>query len=87
MSWGYSIDPKVWKSLKKFPKWDVEHILESIETMRNGPHGGDVVKLGGSAWRKRIGSYRIKFYIDDENKVIEVYKIERRTSTTYKKRK
>lgn len=49
------------------------------------PFGGDVVKLGGedSVWRRRIGNYRIKYRLFSDEKIIDVYDIERRTSGTY----
>ncbi len=39
-----------------------------------------------AAWRKRVGSYRILFDLNFEERLIEVQDIDRRTSKTYRKR-
>ena len=46
---------------------------------------GDIVKLGGedNIWRRRVGNYRIKYRVSMEEKIIDIYDIERRTSSTY----
>lgn len=52
--------------------------------MRLNPYAGDVLKLeGGEAWRRRIGAYRIFFVIDQAERSVLVFRIERRGSGTY----
>jgi len=86
MNWAYVIDPSARKDLGRIPKKDTVRILDAIDGMQNDPYRGDLTKLDGIAWRRRIGNYRIKFTLDQEMRVIEVYEIERRTSTTYRYR-
>ncbi len=89
MSWVSVVSPKARKELKGFPIHDVAKILDVIEDdMQRDPYGGDIVKLGGSdGWRRRIGSYRIKFLVETTSKTVHVFEIERRTSTTYRKKR
>jgi mRNA-degrading endonuclease RelE of RelBE toxin-antitoxin system len=55
--------------------------------MAADPFGGDVRKLkDGSGYRRRIGSYRICFDTDQATQQISVTAIERRRSTTYRRR-
>ena len=52
------------------------------------PLAGDVVRLRRqpAAFRRRIGDWRIFFDIYPELRIVEVVNIERRTTTTYRKR-
>ncbi|HEY4518092.1 MAG TPA: hypothetical protein VJG48_00520 [Candidatus Paceibacterota bacterium] len=86
MSWEYLIDPDAKKQLARFPKKDAANILFSIEQISQNPYGGDLRKLGGIAWCRRVSRYRIKFEIHKDQKLVYVYDVERRTTTTYRKR-
>ena len=57
--------------------------------MADNPLTGDIVRLHGqhpTAWRRRVGAYRIFYDLDPVNHFIFVRLIERRTTTTYRKR-
>jgi mRNA-degrading endonuclease RelE of RelBE toxin-antitoxin system len=56
--------------------------------MQNDPYAGDVAPLKGEpfAWRRRVGNYRIMYALIPERRYILVSRIERRTTTTYRKR-
>ena len=85
MVWKIIIDPAVNKTLKKIPKTDSIHIQEAIDEMIVNPHWGDVQNISGQTniWRKRIGAYRIFYEIRLSIKIIHIFKLERRASTTY----
>lgn len=85
MNWKVLVDPKARKSLEGIPKKYSERIKEAIDKMEIDPFRGDLEKLGGqeNVWRKRIGSYRIRYEIYKDRKIIYIFKIERRTSKTY----
>lgn len=53
--------------------------------MESDPFKGDLKRLKGkpSAWRRRVGNYRILFDLDFEAREIVVHGILRRTTTTY----
>lgn len=84
-NWVLQVDQVVYKSLKKIPRYDVERILTAVEELSAGPFSGDIQKMGGevNVWRKRVGSYRIRYDLIKEGKVIHVFRVERRTSKTY----
>jgi len=84
-SWGLEIDPSVFKTLKKFPQKNSEAVLFVIKLLPENPYFGDIQKMKGenNAWRRRIGSYRIFYKVRVQEKIILVFKIERRTSNTY----
>ena len=57
--------------------------------MTRDPLSGDVVVLKGYpvGYRRRVGSYRVLFDIDPATRSVQVQEIERRTSTTYRRRR
>lgn len=84
-SWVLHIDQGVYKFLYKIPGRDARRILFAIENLIYDPFAGDIQKMKGveSVWRRRIGSFRISYELISTEKVIHVFKIKRRTSTTY----
>jgi len=84
-NWVLQIDPIVLKFLSKIPRHDAERILLTIEELPANPFSGDIQKMSGeeNIWRKRIGAYRVRFEILKAEKVIHVFRAERRTSKTY----
>lgn len=84
MNWRVYIKPSAVKQLKRFPVQDIQRIEAAIDDLAQDPFSGDIQKLGGeNAWRRRVGSYRIFYQILSQEKMIYIYEIERRTSSTY----
>lgn len=85
VSWTLHIREKAKNSLRRFSKKDQERIKEILFELRENPFVGDIVKLESedNLWRRRVGAYRIKFQIRDLEKIVYVYEIKRRTSSTY----
>ena len=84
-NWDLKIDPSVFKSLQKIPQSDAKKILKVINLLIANPYFGDIQKMKGEAntWRRRVGSYRIFFKLITDEKIILVFHLERRTTTTY----
>jgi len=84
-NWDLEVDDSVYKWLKKIPRQDAEVILEVIRLLPENPYFGDIQKMKGedSAWRRRIGAYRLFYKIKISEKIVLVFHIERRTSKTY----
>ena len=85
MNWTLNITKSARKELARLPAKDQEHILVALGELEKNPFSGDVVRLrqGPSAWRRRVGSYRLFFDIYPATHVVVVSEIARRTSTTY----
>lgn len=84
--WKLKIRERAFKDLAKFPKKEQERIVEIIEKeIILNPYLGDIEKMKGekNSWRRRIGSYRIFYEIISQEKIIYIFRIERRTSKTY----
>lgn len=84
-NWVLQIDPVVYKSLKKIPRYDAERLFEVIKKLPINPFAEDIQKMSGekNVWRKRVGNYRIHYELIKKEKVIHVFRAERRTSKTY----
>ena len=88
MTWQLIVARSAQKSLARFPSRDRERILAALEQLCLDPLAGDIVQLkhplGG--FRKRVGAYRIFFDIVAARNRVEVSGIERRGTTTYRRR-
>ncbi len=85
MTWTLLIAKHVRRQLERFPTADRKRILAVLQAMIADPLSGDIARLKGqpTAWRRRVGSYRIFFDLYPDRRLIEVADIRRRTSTTY----
>ena len=85
MSWTVFITSGADRRLKRLSRKTYLRIRVVLGEMEHDPWTGDIVKMGGkiNEWRRRIGAYRIKFKVFEKDRTIQVYEIERRTSTTY----
>ena len=65
-----------------------ERIDAAISQLANEPRsrGSKKLKGGGPVWRIRVGDYRVIYTIFDADDTISINAVERRTTTTYKKR-
>ena len=85
MSWALHLNEEVRKNLRRFPQKDQLRVNEVLIEISENPYSGDLGKLDSeeNLWRRRVGAYRIKFQIKNEDKVVYIYEIKRRTSKTY----
>lgn len=83
--WNLQIDPDIHRILKKIPQRYADTILEAINLLATNPYFGDIQKMKGEndVWRRRIGAYRLFYKIYTKERVILIFRVERRTSKTY----
>jgi mRNA-degrading endonuclease RelE of RelBE toxin-antitoxin system len=84
--WRVYVPRPVLRSLARFPTKDADRIWAALDGMKQDPVGGDIRDLGDGTYRRRVGAYRIRFEVDWATRVVSVLWIERRTSTTWRKR-
>ena len=84
-NWRLKIRDNIYKVLSKFPEKDQKRLIKVIEELPLNPYFGDIEKMQGeeNTWRRRVGSYRIFYEIRTPERVIYVFRLERRTSKTY----
>jgi mRNA interferase RelE/StbE len=86
MIWNLAIAGPAQKELQKLPQSDLERVKLALFAMRTDPFHGDIKRLRGTptAWRRRVGSYRVIYDLYFDRQIIIIKAILRRTSTTYK---
>lgn len=84
-TWSLQVDSAVFAVLKGIPRRDAGRILVIIESLPFDPFAGDIQKMKGerNIWRRRTGSYRIFYELVPSEKIIHVFRVERRTSKIY----
>lgn len=85
MTWKLSITGPAQKDFQKLPQKDRERVKTTLIAMQADPFQGDLKRLKGkaTAWRRRVGNYRIIYDLYFDERRIVVSGILRRTSTTY----
>ena len=85
MNWNLLVTGPAQKQLRRIPERDRERVKAALLEMQDEPFSGDLVRLHArpTAWRRRIGSYRIFFDVDYEKRHVVVTAIVCRTSSTY----
>ena len=84
MNWVLRVRNKTRKAIRRFPEKDQRYIVEALREMTENPFSGDIVKLDEeNSWRRRVGAYRIFYEVFAAQHAIHVFRIERRTSSTY----
>jgi len=64
------------KELRRVPKADLRRILQRIERLQAEPRPPGCEKLfGENVFRVRQRDYRILYLMDDEQRILEIYKI------------
>ena len=77
------------RSLKKLPHDARRRLDGAFGEMQRDPLSGDMVVLKDYpvAYRRRVGPYRILFDVDPATRSVQAQEIDRRASTTYRKRR
>ncbi len=69
------IDTRVDKELRRIPSADAERLIRAIEGLSRNPRPRSAKKLVNQpGWRVRSGNYRILYEIDDDKKLITVFR-------------
>ena len=87
VNWDFRLSNDAARSLRRMGMRDRERINRALNDMKREPLAGDVAPLRGGyegSLRRRVGPWGIIFSLDLEHRVIDVYDIPRRSSTTYR---
>lgn len=72
------------------PPRDFARVDAALVSMAADPFGGDLERLTKHdrySFRRRVGDYRILFSVDTVARRVRVGAVDRRTTTTYRKRR
>ena len=85
---GYQVKLRraVQRELDKLAEHDYEIVAEAISVLEQEPRPPGVKKLAASGLRRiRVRQYRVVYNIDDEELLVIVVRVARRTEDTYKR--
>lgn len=85
MTWNVTITGPAQKDFAKLPPKEQARVKAALISMESDPFKGDLKRLKGrpSAWRRRVGNYRIIYDLSFEKREIVINGILRRTTSTY----
>jgi mRNA interferase RelE/StbE len=84
MAYQLKLHRDVEKQLRRIPKKYQERLVETMRSFRNDPRPHGSEHLQDELYRVRISSYRIIYAIFDDEVVVVVCKVERRSEKTYR---
>ena len=85
MEWNLQVAGPAQRDYRKLPAKDQRSVSRALLAMQENPFQGDIKRLKGqqTAWRRRVGNYRILYDLFPDEQLIVVSAILRRTSSTY----
>jgi len=79
------VKPAAEKELLRLAERDYVLLVQRLASLAEDPRPGGAMKLRTKAfWRVRLGHFRIIYRIDDDQRLVEVVRIARRSEDTYK---
>jgi mRNA interferase RelE/StbE len=70
---------QAYKDLRSIPNDYAHLIAQHIDSLEDNPRPNDSKKLKGDAgFSLRVGTYRVLYDIDDESKIVTIYRIKHR---------
>jgi len=75
---------RVQRELDNLPEADYQRVAVKLRALAKEPRPRGCEKLLDDVYRVRVGSFRIIYLVDQENKRIEVGAIRRRAKGTYR---
>ena len=75
-----------YKDLKKIDHSIRPKLLETTQRLADDPFPRQAEPLQGAdqTYRLRVGDYRVLYQVDTKAKIVAVYHVRRRTTTTYR---
>ncbi|CAD6494547.1 MAG: ParE toxin of type II toxin-antitoxin system, parDE [Candidatus Argoarchaeum ethanivorans] len=70
---------KTKKELRKVPKSTLKRIYMAVESLKIEPRPKEAIKIkGDEGYRIRVGDYRILYIIDEEGKIVYIFRVKPR---------
>lgn len=84
MPYKLKLHRDVEKQLERIPKKQRERLVDTMRSLCEDPRPKNCVKLEDRLFRVRQGQYRIIYAIFDEEVIVFICKVARRTESTYR---
>ena len=83
--WRIELAPAAQRQLRRLPPGDAARLRGPILALGIDPHPQGSTKLTGTDfWRLRVGDLRVVYMVEDDDWLIVVLKVARRSESTYR---
>jgi mRNA interferase RelE/StbE len=79
-----SASSRIKRELRRVPPPDRARIAEAVQALSDDPRPPGVVQLERDVYLLRIGDYRVIYKVLDEERIILIGRIVRRSESTYR---
>jgi len=79
-----TVSSRIKRELLRIPPLDRQRIAEAVQTLADDPRPPGVKQLELSVYRLRVGDYRVIYKVFDDEKVILIGRVARRSESTYR---
>ncbi|MDH7484942.1 MAG: type II toxin-antitoxin system RelE/ParE family toxin [Anaerolineae bacterium] len=76
---------RVERQLERLPQDAQERVLKAIAALADNPRPFGVQKLEDDLYRIRIGRYRVVYWVSDEERLVVITKVAKRSEHTYRR--
>lgn len=75
------------RGLSRLPRHDYERLEQAIDGLVTDPRPRGTLKLSGRLplFRLRVGEYRIIYSVFDQERLVKIVDVQRRTTQTYRR--
>ena len=79
-----ALSSRIKRELRRVPPYDRERVIEAIEALAENPRPQGIVQLEPNVYRLRVGDYRIIYQVFDEEQLLIIGRVARRSEKTYR---
>ena len=79
-----SASSRIKRELRRVPRPDRVRIAEAVRALADDPRPPGVVQLEPDVYRLRVGDYRVIYKVLDEERIILIGRVVRRSESTYR---
>ncbi|MFB0534812.1 MAG: type II toxin-antitoxin system RelE/ParE family toxin [Anaerolineae bacterium] len=79
-----SASSRIKRELRRIPPPDRTRIAEAVQALADDPRPLGVVQLEPDVYRLRVGDYRVIYKVLDEERIVLIGRIVRRSESTYR---
>jgi mRNA interferase RelE/StbE len=79
-----ALSSRIKRELRRVPPYDRERVIKAIEALAENPRPQGIVQLEPNVYRLRVGDYRIIYQVFDEEQLLIIGRVARRSEKTYR---
>jgi len=79
-----TVSSRIKRELLRIPPLNRQRIAEAVQTLADDPRPPGVKQLELNLYRLRVGDYRVIYKVFDDEKVILIGRVARRSESTYR---